>query len=38
VVSNFDRTYGYPTEISVDPNRNVIDDEWDFGISSFTPR
>jgi hypothetical protein len=37
VVSNFDRAYGYPTAISVDPSKHVIDDEWNFGISSFTP-
>jgi hypothetical protein len=38
VVSNFDLTYGFPTDISVDPNKHVTDDEWDFGVSSFTPR
>lgn len=38
VVSNFDRRYGFPTEVSVDPKKHVMDDEWDFGVSSFTPR
>ena len=37
VVSSFDPAYGYPTAISVDPSKHVIDDEWSFGISSFAP-
>lgn len=38
VLSNFDPTYGYPTSISVDPSKQVKDDEWSFGVSSFRPR
>lgn len=33
----YDRTYGFPAQVSVDPDRNAIDDEWSFGVTRFRP-
>ncbi len=38
VTATYDRRYGFPTSVSVDVEKNAIDDEWGFGISDFAPK
>jgi hypothetical protein len=38
VTAAYDGRYGFPKSVSVDVDRNAIDDEWGFGISDFVPR
>jgi hypothetical protein len=37
VTATYDEQYGFPTSVSVDVDRNAVDDEYGFGISDFVP-
>lgn len=36
VSATYDGSLGYPTAVNIDEKKNVIDDEWEFGVQSFT--
>ena len=38
VVATFDKRYGFPSSVRVDPSTSVIDDEHGFGITEFRVR
>jgi len=36
VSATYDGSLGYPTAVNVDEKKNVMDDEWGFGVQTFT--